>query len=139
MLWYIFSFFFLMIRRPPRSTRTYTLFPYTTLFRSTRKGDEGGQDRRDARDGGRPFGRLVARRAAPDVRSRRALYDADAFEESQLGRRVDRRAGARRDHRFRAAGGSRNEQHRPDRRSQPCQRSDDERSARKLASNGERS
>src|SRR3546814_5111279 len=27
--------FFLMIRRPPRSTRTYTLFPYTTLFRST--------------------------------------------------------------------------------------------------------
>src|SRR3546814_7773645 len=26
--------FFLMIRRPPRSTRTYTLFPYTTLFRS---------------------------------------------------------------------------------------------------------
>src|SRR3546814_12639338 len=25
---------FLMIRRPPRSTRTYTLFPYTTLFRS---------------------------------------------------------------------------------------------------------
>src|SRR3546814_14942664 len=29
-------FFFLMIRRPPRSTRTDTLFPYTTLFRSTR-------------------------------------------------------------------------------------------------------
>src|SRR6059058_2810588 len=27
-------FFFLMIRRPPRSTRRYTLFPYTTLFRS---------------------------------------------------------------------------------------------------------
>src|SRR3546814_949012 len=31
--------FFLMIRRPPRSTRTDTLFPYTTLFRS--------QDHRD--------------------------------------------------------------------------------------------
>src|SRR3546814_15487909 len=30
-----FVFFFLMIRRPPRSTRTDTLFPYTTLFRST--------------------------------------------------------------------------------------------------------
>src|SRR3546814_14568898 len=30
----LFSFFFLMIRRPPRSTRTDTLFPYTTLFRS---------------------------------------------------------------------------------------------------------
>src|SRR3546814_15038326 len=27
-------FFFLVIRRPPRSTRTDTLFPYTTLFRS---------------------------------------------------------------------------------------------------------
>src|SRR3546814_18188272 len=27
---------FLMIRRPPRSTRTDTLFPYTTLFRSVR-------------------------------------------------------------------------------------------------------
>src|SRR3546814_21178320 len=31
---YCFLFFFLMIRRPPRSTRTDTLFPYTTLFRS---------------------------------------------------------------------------------------------------------
>src|SRR3546814_947717 len=29
-----FVIFFLMIRRPPRSTRTDTLFPYTTLFRS---------------------------------------------------------------------------------------------------------
>src|SRR3546814_17830689 len=29
-----FLLFFLMIRRPPRSTRTDTLFPYTTLFRS---------------------------------------------------------------------------------------------------------
>src|SRR3546814_872074 len=31
---YAFIVFFLMIRRPPRSTRTDTLFPYTTLFRS---------------------------------------------------------------------------------------------------------
>src|SRR3546814_15316220 len=31
---FIIYFFFLMIRRPPRSTRTDTLFPYTTLFRS---------------------------------------------------------------------------------------------------------
>src|SRR3546814_16736736 len=30
----LFIFFFLMLRRPPRSTRTDTLFPYTTLFRS---------------------------------------------------------------------------------------------------------
>src|SRR3546814_11765290 len=27
-------FLFVMLRRPPRSTRSYTLFPYTTLFRS---------------------------------------------------------------------------------------------------------
>src|SRR3546814_4550415 len=33
MVGYVFIFF-LMIRRPPRSTRTDTLFPYTTLFRS---------------------------------------------------------------------------------------------------------
>src|SRR3546814_19043018 len=32
----VFVFFVLMIRRPPRSTRTDTLFPYTTLFRSYR-------------------------------------------------------------------------------------------------------
>src|SRR3546814_7118023 len=32
----MFYVFFLMIRRPPRSTRTDTLFPYTTLFRSVR-------------------------------------------------------------------------------------------------------
>src|SRR3546814_11902676 len=31
---YSYALFFLMIRRPPRSTRTDTLFPYTTLFRS---------------------------------------------------------------------------------------------------------
>src|SRR3546814_10418281 len=32
--WLFIFFFFLMIRRPPISTRTDTLFPYTTLFRS---------------------------------------------------------------------------------------------------------
>src|SRR3546814_16128888 len=31
-----------MIRRPPRSTRTDTLFPYTTLFRSPSGGDSSG-------------------------------------------------------------------------------------------------
>src|SRR3546814_7150042 len=31
---YVASFFFLMTRRPPTSTRTDTRFPYTTLFRS---------------------------------------------------------------------------------------------------------
>src|SRR3546814_14833630 len=37
----LFCFFFLMIRRPPRSTRTDTLFPYTTLFRSLALDFEG--------------------------------------------------------------------------------------------------
>src|SRR3546814_19558524 len=34
LLFLLLCFFCLMIRRPPRSTRTDTLFPYTTLFRS---------------------------------------------------------------------------------------------------------
>src|SRR3546814_16186283 len=36
--------FFLMIRRPPRSTRTDTLCPYTTLFRSARLADVASYD-----------------------------------------------------------------------------------------------
>src|SRR3546814_16594239 len=36
-IFHFLFFFFLMIRRPPRSTRTDTLFPYTTLFRSPRR------------------------------------------------------------------------------------------------------
>src|SRR3546814_4379101 len=31
----LFLFFFVMLRRPTESTRTYPLFPYTTLFRSS--------------------------------------------------------------------------------------------------------
>src|SRR3546814_17251678 len=52
----IFLFFFLMIRRPPRSTRTDTLFPYTTLFRSS-IANERRERRKRQRIGG-------ARRAA---------------------------------------------------------------------------
>src|SRR3546814_20900077 len=37
---YRFFVFFLMIRRPPRATRTDTRFPYTTLFRSRRRHEE---------------------------------------------------------------------------------------------------
>src|SRR3546814_8211139 len=40
-------FFFLMIRRPPRSTRTDTLFPYTTLFRSLYSGPSRRASARD--------------------------------------------------------------------------------------------
>src|SRR3546814_348929 len=39
---FLCSVFFLMIRRPPRSTRTDTLFPYTTLFRSCSGGSWTG-------------------------------------------------------------------------------------------------
>src|SRR3546814_10294164 len=54
-------FFFLMIRRPPRSTRTDTLFPYTTLFRSNphgprphRSGSRAGRRRERSRSPGDP-------------------------------------------------------------------------------------
>src|SRR3546814_11161995 len=62
--YYAFVFFFcLMIRRPPRSTLTYTLFPYTTLFRSQVEEiavgaglqQEGGAENRDG-DGGEDVG-----------------------------------------------------------------------------------
>src|SRR3546814_19326413 len=52
-----YMFFCLMIRRPPRSTRTDTRFPYTTLFRSYRDRygnhddhDDYGRDERDDHD-----------------------------------------------------------------------------------------
>src|SRR3546814_4900664 len=38
-------FVFLMLRRPPSSTRTDTLFPYTTLFRSLRPAVEEAEER----------------------------------------------------------------------------------------------
>src|SRR3546814_4307333 len=53
-------FFFLMIRRPPRSTRTDTLFPYTTLFRSA-----DGADRLAAADPRHP--QAADHRAAAEV------------------------------------------------------------------------
>src|SRR3546814_17772905 len=56
--------FFLMIRRPPRSTRTDTLFPYTTLFRS--RGDVGANgDFPVARRARRPVDRWQPRRDDP--------------------------------------------------------------------------
>src|SRR3546814_6497422 len=55
--WFPFVFF-LMIRRPPRSTRTDTLFPYTTLCRSAK-----GRDRRGCL--GCRFRRMVPPRGTP--------------------------------------------------------------------------
>src|SRR3546814_17853947 len=58
-------FFFLMIRRPPRSTRTDTLFPYTTLFRSRHRGPGLQAVRLDRID------------RDPDLAGRRPSADAD--------------------------------------------------------------
>src|SRR3546814_13866416 len=55
------SLFFLMIRRPPRSTRTDTLFPYTTLFRSeafSQNQDRMRQSMQETFGGMFPFGNL---------------------------------------------------------------------------------
>src|SRR3546814_15561432 len=50
--------FFLMVRRPPRSTRTDTLFPYTTLFRSfPANGEHAGGRAREIPDQAAPRGR----------------------------------------------------------------------------------
>src|SRR3546814_1294857 len=57
---------FLMIRRPPRSTRTDTLFPYTTLFRSPQDRRRADPDRR-AEDR-RPVGVLALRERRTDAR-----------------------------------------------------------------------
>src|SRR3546814_2409886 len=61
----VYLFFFLMIRRPPRSTRTDTLFPYTTLFRSA--GLAGRPAAAGRRPPGLPLGRVAA--ALGDVRA----------------------------------------------------------------------
>src|SRR3546814_10121337 len=66
---------FLMIRRPPRSTRTDTLFPYTTLFRSD------GEARQPSVQADARVGRLLARRpeerdAEPHLRHRLAQPEA---------------------------------------------------------------
>src|SRR3546814_3711787 len=81
--------FFLMTRRPPRYTRTDTLFPYTTLFRSAVV-DRSGAGARGARSGGCPGGRSAARagggrRAGPD-RRRRARSEEHTSELQSLMR-----------------------------------------------------
>src|SRR3546814_19142918 len=70
------TFFFLMIRRPPRSTRTDTLFPYTTLCRSRhRLGRRAGAARRDrGRDGRQPW-------RAPGASDVAELAQADGFDQ----------------------------------------------------------
>src|SRR3546814_12173791 len=73
---FLCCFVFLMIRRPPRSTRTDTLFPYTTLFRSAKQ--FLASRRREGRRRDRfPRRRLAAARASPrhsSACSRRASW-----------------------------------------------------------------
>src|SRR3546814_4671822 len=79
-----------MLRRPPRSTRTATLFPYTTLFRSVAR---RYQDRDDARR--RKRIRLCGPRSvetgleAADIRARLDFQGSGAARRDQLslGRR----------------------------------------------------
>src|SRR3546814_7286108 len=68
-----------MIRRPPRSTRTDTLFPYTTLFRS-KFADSGGRD---------PAFDPRAELAAPELADLLALDDA-GFRELLSGSPIKR-------------------------------------------------
>src|SRR3546814_10824978 len=66
-----------MIRRPPRSTRTDTLFPYTTLFRSRLRSRFPPFDRSFARQ---PVRRELQRRGMAAARRRRLLCRAAALE-----------------------------------------------------------
>src|SRR3546814_5774587 len=78
-----------MIRRPPRSTRTDTLFPYTTLFRSAARaaaaGDVVGDRRAQAAAGRRPGGQALP---AAGRRLRREL------QRLQFGRHLQPAQGA---------------------------------------------
>src|SRR3546814_6019136 len=64
-----------MIRRPPRATRTDTLFPYTTLFRSSRR-----PPRRSTLPGGRlpPPDRWAGAGGVPPVNRRAVLAQTHA-------------------------------------------------------------
>src|SRR3546814_13432103 len=64
-----------MYRRPPRSTRTDTLFPYTTLFRSRRAAAERERDRA----AGEEIAALVAAVAAGDVTRRLSAEGKDGL------------------------------------------------------------
>src|SRR3546814_7574794 len=79
-----------MIRRPPRSTRTDTLFPYTTLFRSGAYPRHHPPPRRAIAEEGRRAARPAAARHAADVGAGReapwvALFAGRAHRRSRGG------------------------------------------------------
>src|SRR3546814_15062370 len=67
--------FFLMIRRPPRSTRTDTLFPYTTLFRSGHDGGGGEISVEMLRAGEENVGRILRHAVGVFGQQRRLVGD----------------------------------------------------------------
>src|SRR3546814_12471552 len=85
-----------MIRRPPRSTRTDTLFPYTTLFRSDRDAGRGGPSprarghRRHARLGDPPAGRAGRRAAMKHVAVLKGGWSAERAVSLVTGDQVAR-------------------------------------------------
>src|SRR3546814_13503901 len=81
----LFLFFFLMIRRPPRSTRTDTLFPYTTLFRSASLRDARGSQPRSSGNVRQKRGQGADRRCAVSAdRSQCSDQDLAAFTRANL-------------------------------------------------------
>src|SRR3546814_10994889 len=78
-----------MIRRPPRSTRTDTLFPYTTLFRSRAGEHRFGREAAVLRDGAR-----VVIRAEPDVEPVVHALRHPAASPEEAVRHAAERAGA---------------------------------------------
>src|SRR3546814_16020404 len=85
-----FCFFFLMIRRPPRSTRTDTLFPYTTLFRS--RGWAGGSARPRANRADGLFVRADRRGALHACRGRFHAEPPSLGAAARKGRQAARNA-----------------------------------------------
>src|SRR3546814_10199451 len=75
-----------MIRRPPRSTRTDTLFPYTTLFRSERRDEKHAALRVGAFEHEAKHPELLAKLVLRDV----PVVHADAVLGKMLGEPVDR-------------------------------------------------
>src|SRR3546814_8361205 len=83
----IYFILFLMIRRPPRSTRTDTLFPYTTLFRSHQPAPACGDAQLNAGQPARP-----ACGAAEGGRGRRSGRVRPRCTMARRGRQEDRKS-----------------------------------------------
>src|SRR3546814_11366371 len=87
-----------MIRRPPRSTRTDTLFPYTTLFRSSATASARADGKGEVAGPGGAQVRRPARRygAAPPRRPGAKRHEGSLTQDDPASRRDDRHpAGAR--------------------------------------------